>query len=217
MSSEFKKAVIEIESVTITGSAFASSSEGSVFIPARIIEQADAREGDIYFATFRQNYEDKQDIAPWLCTRLHIDHAETILLEEPDEEAPQTPPPHVFKNVVPLVRGTELITAARDQMFLVLLGLTQPELNDLVLDVLHHASCTTEDILFSILSVSAAPEGEASAVESSALDLITTTIAQLYDSGQIFKSTYTSCSYGRETTDMITYSVTQRADDVPFF
>ena len=113
MASEWKKTTIEIESVTLSGSAFASSSEGNVFVPARMIEVSDVREGDIIFATLRENYPDKQDIAPWLCARLHIDHPESVMPDETDEEAPQSPPPHVASNVVPLVRGTELIDAAR--------------------------------------------------------------------------------------------------------
>ena len=217
MASNWKKTTIEIESVTLQGSAFASSSEGNVFVPARMIEVSDVREGDIIFATLRENYPDKQDIAPWLCARLHTDHPETILLDDPDEEAPQSPPPHVASNVVPLVRGTELIDAARDQMFLILLGLTQPELNDLVLDVVHHEACTTEDILFSILSVNSTRKEEFSKVERSAHDLIQKTIETLYDSGKILKATYTSMSEGSVSTELVTYSTTQRADDETFF
>tara|TARA_R110002073_G_scaffold19256_7_gene70407 strand:+ start:1152 stop:1805 length:654 start_codon:yes stop_codon:yes gene_type:complete len=217
MASEWKKTTIEIESVTLSGSAFASSSEGNVFVPARMIEVSDVREGDIIFATLRENYPDKKDIAPWLCARLHIDHPESVMPDETDEEAPQSPPPHVASNVVPLVRGTELIDAARDQMFLILLGLTQPELNDLVLDVVHHEACTTEDILFSILSVNSTPKEEVSKVERSAHDLIQKTIETLYDSGKILKATYTSCSEGSISTELITYSTTQRANDETFF
>jgi hypothetical protein len=53
VTSEFKKTTIEIESVTTTGSAFASSCEGSVFVPAKIVEQSDVQEGDIIYATIR--------------------------------------------------------------------------------------------------------------------------------------------------------------------
>jgi hypothetical protein len=211
VTSEFKKTTIEIESVTTTGSAFASSCEGSVFVPAKIVEQSDVQEGDIIYATIRENYEDKRHVSPWLCSRLHIDHADTILIEEPEEEAPQSPPPNNFENVVPLVHGTELISAARDQMFLILLGLAQPELNDMVLDVVEHADCTAEDILFSILSINAVQKSCMSELESSAYLLIESTIAQLYSSTKIVKNTTTSFCNGEEITMQTTYSNTQRA------
>ena len=226
MTNIWLKVLIEIESVTANGFAFASSDKGIVFVPKSITEDADLHVGDIIFATIRPNYADKRDAAPFLCVRLDLDHPSTQQFEDDlaveqlqvghsNEEAPQTQPSD-FSNVVALVNGTELIHAAHDHLFLVLLDLPQKELDEMILDVLHHDHNTTQDVLCSILSVDIPSGSILDGVKLAALTRIETAINNQYLIGNLVKlmrSTIGDDGVERET---ISYTTTQRASDQTF-
>lgn len=222
MNSVWLKVLIEIESVTANGFAFASSDKGIVFVPKSITEAADLRVGDIIFATIRPNYADKAASAPFLCVRLDLDHPSTQQLEDEDdedlcliEEAPQTQPSD-FTNVVPLVNGTELIHAAHDHLFLVLLDLPQKELDEMILDILDHCACTSEDVVCSILSVDLPKGVPIEGVRLSALTRVETSINSLYLIGNLVKLMTSTMGADGVERDTVSFTTTQRANDATF-
>lgn len=229
MNNTWIKVLIEIETVTMNGFAFASSERGIVFVPKNIAEPLDLQVGDRIYATIRQNYADKMEAAPFLCVRLDIDHPSSQMVEyeeddieveqlqvaHEDEDAPKTQPSD-YSNVVPLVNGTELIHAAHDHLFLVLLDLPQKELDEMILDVLNHDHNTTEDVLCSILSVDIPRGSVLDGVKLAALTRIETSINSQYLIGNLVKlmrSTVGDDGVERET---ISYTTTQRASDATF-
>jgi len=219
MTTNWKKLSIEIENVTVSGSAYASSNEGTVFVPKHIAEDADVCEGDIIFSTVRVNYPDKIHIARFICSRLHVDHALTQLVEHDeevieDEGVPQTKLPDAFSNVVPLVAGTELIDAAYDHLFIILLDLPDRELDELVLDVLHHEPSSSMDVLFSILCVQSIPQTDMGDVQKAAYHRVHEKIVRMHREGKLVEAAYTSFDPSGQVHQSFAYATTQRALDV---
>ena len=213
MNNKWIKTVIEIESVTVNGFAFASSEFGNVFIPKKEAEENEIQVGDVIYATLRENYPDKMSIAPYLCVRLDPDHKESKLVGEESEEPPQSPPIPAYTNVVPLVNGTELIHAAHDHLFLVLLDLPQKELHDMILDILHHDHYTSLDVICSILSVEVNNDGEIQGVQLAALTCVEAAIEHLYLEGKLVKLMRSTVSEDGSESDIISSTTTQRASD----
>jgi len=213
MNNKWIKAIIEIESVTVNGFAFASSEFGNVFIPKKEATHYEVQVGDIYHATLRENYPDKKDISPYLCVRLDPDHEESKLVDDEIEELPQSPPIPAYSNVVPLVNGTELIHAAHDHLFLVLLDLPSSELDDMILDILHHDHYTSMDVICSILSVDVHKDVEIQGVQLAALNRVEAAIEVLYMTGKLVKLMRSTVDDDGRESDIISFTTTQRASD----
>ena len=70
-----EEAVIEVDYITYSGSAFAFCQNGDqVFLNARIVEKMDLYEGDKCFALLIENFEDKRAVTPWRAVRVSTNH-----------------------------------------------------------------------------------------------------------------------------------------------
>ena len=219
MTTNWKKISIEIESVTVSGSAYASSEDGTIFVPKHIAQEFDVKTGDIIFATVRANYADKIHIAEWICSRLHIDHEGTQLIDAyediiEDEGVPQLQLTDAYTNVVPLVPATELINAVHDHLFIILLDLPDAELTDMVLDVLHHEPSSTMDVMFSLLSLGNVVQKDVIGVQKAAYSRVHDKIQLMHKQGKLVEATYTSFDPSGVKHQSFAYATTQRALDV---
>lgn len=70
-----EEAVIEVDYITYSGSAFAFCQNGDqVFLNARIVEKMDLYEGDKCSALLIENFEDKRAVTPWRAVRVSTNH-----------------------------------------------------------------------------------------------------------------------------------------------
>ena len=72
-ASSTEEAKIEIDIVTVSGSAFGLCDNGDqVFLNSRIVDRMELQEGDICRALLLENFEDKRAITPWRAVRVSL-------------------------------------------------------------------------------------------------------------------------------------------------
>ena len=182
--------------------------------------------GDKYYATVKDNYESHKHKVQHIAIQLHMDHPETVLVD--DEEVAEAPVPVVeaettivptTDNPSPVVSHEptpHTLSEMRDQMFTVLTTISEGELSDMILDILGASPMGFVDVLWSVLSINPIRHRDMNDIQRKCYMRVHNICMSLHKAGKLVEAKYTTYNAQGKSNTSIVYAVSQRMVDPTF-
>lgn len=219
--------VLEITYLTATSGAYAVSPDGSqCYVSTTMRNAFDIAIGDKYYATIKDNYESHKHKVQHIAIQLHMDHPETVLVD--DEDTSEVPAPvveaettidHTTDNpshVVSHEPTPRTLSEMRDQMFTVLTTVSEGELSDMILDILSVEPMGFVDVLWSVLSISPIRHKDMNDIQRKCYMRVHNACMALHKAGKLVEAKYTTYSSAGKSNASVVYAVSQRMVDPTF-
>ena len=210
--------VLEITNLTISGSAYAQTSEGDTcYISVNMAQATNVAIGDRYYAQMKDNYPERANVAKYIAIYLDVNHEETYIIGEDEDyydedgivvdEDPQ--PTKVVttqapRSVVETVTATPSLRDIREQMFSILLDMDNSELDDMIIGILDVDAMSFVDVLWSVLNVNQIALKDMNKAQKGCYTKVQSRCMTLARAGKLVEASYTTHNaLGQSNTSLV--------------
>ena len=203
--------VLKVDFLTAHAGAYAWADDGSqCYIPTGMRDALNVAQGDTYFATVKENYEGRKDVAKYIAVRLHVDHPQTVLVDDEDlyEDTSDAQEPDVTPGIderdLTVETSTRSLSVIRDQMFSILMDMPDPELADMIIDVLSFEPMGFVDVLWSLLSIAPIRHKDMNDLQLRCYQRVNKSCTALHQAGRLVQAKYTTYNHeGKPNTHIV--------------